>query len=127
MGCNGSCAGGANGGTRLFSKLVLSSGGANNLSEVSQAVSMNGANAVIADIEVLSLSGTTPNIAVQLQESNDLENWRDKGAATNANAVGYSVLPNVTAIASAYVRLKLTLTGASPIAVVAAGVNTANI
>lgn len=105
----------------LFERLALSG---SILSEVSQAVSMDGANAAQVDFVVVSLSGTTPTVTGQLQESNDLENWRDKGGTTALSAVGYSLGTAVTGIAAAYVRLKFTAGGTTPIAVVSAGLST---
>ena len=105
----------------VFERLALSSG---TLSEVSQAVTMDGANSAQVDVVIFSLTGTTPQVAVQLQESNDLENWRDKGSVTNITLAGYTLLSAVTAIATAYVRVKMTLSGTIPVAVVSAGLNT---
>jgi hypothetical protein len=107
---------------QLFTRLALTGA---NASEVSQPVSLQGANASQFDVVVFSLSGTSPQVACQLQESNDLENWANKGSATNITAVGYTLAAAQSSIASGYVRLKVTLTGTSPICVVSAGLNTA--
>jgi hypothetical protein len=106
--------------TMLFERLGLST----TLSEVSQAVSMDGANSAQVDIVVISLSGSGATVTVQLQESNDLENWKDKGSGTAPTAVGYTLAAAVTAISSAYVRVKATASGTTPIAVVSIGLNT---
>ena len=107
---------------QLFTRLALT--GAASF-EVSQPVSLQGANAVQYDIVVISLSGTgTPTVTCQLQESNDLENWKDKGSTTAPTAVGYTLAAAQTALASGYLRLKVTLSGTSPITVVSIGLNT---
>jgi hypothetical protein len=107
---------------QLFTRLALTGSAA---SEVSQPVSMQNANASQFDVVVISLSGTSPSIACQLQESNDLENWVNKGSATNLSSVGYTLATAQTGIASGYVRLKVTLSGTGPICVIGAGLNTA--
>lgn len=108
---------------QLFTRLALSG---TTLSEVSQPISMQGANGAQLDVVVISMSGTSPVLTCQLQESNDLENWKDKGTATpTLTAVGYTLFSAVTGISSGYVRLKVTLTGTSPICVASAGLNTA--
>lgn len=108
---------------QLFTRLALTGNGA---SEVSQPVSMQGANAAQLDVVVISLAGTTPTVTLQLQESSDLENWKDKGSSSGAlSATGYTLVAAVTSIAAGYVRVKVTLAGTSPIGVVSVGVNTA--
>lgn len=107
---------------QLFTRLALSG---TTLSEVSQPVAMQGANAAQFDVVVISLSGTgTPTVTCQLQESNDLENWKDKGSTTAPTAVGYTLAAAQTGISSGYVRLKVTLSGTTPITVISAGINT---
>ena len=91
----------------------------------SQAVSMAGANAVKVEGTCFVIGGG--NIAVQLQGSNDLQNWSDQGTAIAVSAVGYFVdTVDLDAIAYQYVRLEFdqasSLTG-----IVAAGINTANL
>jgi hypothetical protein len=105
----------------LFERLALAT---SSLSDVSQAVTMDNANAAQFDVVVFALSGSSPQVSVQLQESNDLENWRDKGSATVISAVGYTLAAAVTGIATAFVRVKVTLSGTTPISVVSIGINT---
>lgn len=109
---------------QLFTRLALNT---TTLSEVSQPVSMQGANAAQFDIVVISLSGTSPVVTCQLQESNDLENWTNKGSATAPSAVGYTLAAAQTSLSAGYVRLKITLSGTSPICVVSVGINTASV
>jgi hypothetical protein len=108
--------------TQLFTRLALTGNGA---SEVSQPVTMYGANAAQLDIVVFSLSGSsTPTVTCQLQESNDLENWSNKGSTTAPIAVGYTLATKETGLAAGYLRVKVTLSGTTPISVVAIGLNT---
>ena len=107
---------------QVFTQLALTGTGT---FEVSQAVSMNGANAAQVDCVLFALTASA-TVTFILQESNDLENWSTKATlATAPTAVGYSLQGQTTAISTAYVRLKATLTGSSPIAVLSAGINTA--
>ena len=57
----------------LASRVAFDSSGTT--SEVSQAVSTEGYNAVVWDATLYALTAT--NVSFQLQESNDLENWDD--------------------------------------------------
>ncbi|MEZ5964259.1 MAG: hypothetical protein R3F56_10475 [Planctomycetota bacterium] len=80
-------------------------------SEVSQPVSMAGANAAQGATVIQILTATS--VEFQLQESNDLENWSDKGSAQTVAAanLGYTLLTAITSISAAYVRMKYTLNG----------------
>jgi hypothetical protein len=98
--------------------------------EVSQPISMEGANAAFVDFTVYHFSGTL--LSVQIQGSNDLENWSDIGtAAVTASDEGYfdgsAQTPNpnpYTDIGLAYVRLSYSLSGTGVESVINAGVNT---
>ena len=79
---------------------------------------MQGGNAVSWDATLLALTAT--NVSFQLQESNDLENWSDKGTAQTQTDLGYKMFTAETSIASAYVRLQYTITGSGK-AILAAG------
>ena len=105
----------------VFTRLGLSSS-VGNASEVSQAVSMQGANAAQADVVLYAQTAT--NVSFQLQVSNDLENWTNAGSAQTVSAVGFLLLTAITSISGASIRIKATLTG-SGVAVLSAGVNTA--
>ena len=99
-------------------------------SEVTQAVSMQGANAVTVDITVFA--GTVSALA--LQGSNDLENWTNLNTSMiTSGTIGAGVacyLPGSStsfagaqlAVSTQYVRLKITSSAAT---VVACGINTA--
>lgn len=88
----------------------------------SQAVSMEGANAVQVSLTAFNLNSAT--ITVQLQESNDLQNWADVSGASFTVSSAYYGTNKTTGIASAYVRLKYTIATGGP-AVLSAGINTA--
>jgi len=106
----------------LLTRLALDSAGTYGpSSEVTQPVSMGGVepNAVQWDATHFSLSAT--NVSYQLQVSNDLENWSNKGSPQTHTTVGYKLFTTDTAVAAAYVRLKLTITGSGK-AVVAVGI-----
>jgi hypothetical protein len=96
---------------------------------------MEDVNAVLFDVTVYNISGTS-NCEIALQGSNDLQNWvaiETSGGTpikVDADAVGYyannatsgaEVL--ATDVATAYVRLKYTMTSGTD-AVISAGMNT---
>jgi hypothetical protein len=88
----------------------------------SQAVSMDGANAVQVDFTAFSGAGT-----VTVEEGNDLENWSaPSGTPTGTNDYSSAIFRSFkyTSIASRYVRLKYVATSAS---VLGAGINTASL
>jgi len=101
--------------TQVATKLAITG------NEYSQAVSMDDGNAAITDFTVFSLTATS--VTVQIQGSNDLENWVDVGTATPQTAPGaYS--EEAIGVAWAYVRLKYLVGGAGTV-ILAAGINTA--
>ena len=110
----------------LFTRLALN---ATYSTEYSQPVAMAGANATQFDFVILSVGGT-PTVTITIQESNDLENWRDRtgtGSSDNSSAGGYKLSSAATGVAAGYVRAKVVLTGTTPIAVVSVGLNTASL
>lgn len=109
--------------TEVASKLALATGAGT--FAYSQAVSMNGGNAVQMNCTLynLSASGT---LKAFLQEGNDLENWSDVAGSLVLTGAGYGTL-KATAIASAYVRVKYESSGSSNFAIVAAGLNVAQL
>jgi hypothetical protein len=95
----------------------------------SQAVSMQGGNACLADVTVMELDGTTPTLNVQIQISNDLQNWESPAGegSLDITDVGYDEV-QLDGIAAAYVRLRYMFTGGTtPAAVIAAGIHGANL
>lgn len=95
----------------VASKMVVVSGTA-----YTQAVSMEGANAVM--VEMTNFGGAAGTATIQ--EGNDLENWSTTGTGA-IPASGYGTVKG-TAIASRYVRLMI-VAGATPV-ILGAGINT---
>lgn len=89
----------------------------------SQAISMAGANAVMINSTVFSISGGT--LTITAQESNDLDNWGTLSGQVAFEGGTYNTL-KITQIASQYVRLKFAQNGAFN-TVLSAGVNTAQL
>ena len=109
----------------LCTKLALDSAGTfGPTSEVTQAISMAGVepNAVQWDATIFSMGASVTDVSFQLQVSNDLENWSNKGSAQTQTAAGYKLFTTDTAVAAAYVRLQLTINGTGT-AVLACGIN----
>lgn len=98
---------------QLATKLTLKSGGVEQ--EVSQPVSMAGANCAQADVTMITLTGTSPVIGCQLQESNDLQNWTDKGSPDTLSAVGTTVLTQCGGIGCAFLRMKYYISSGSSV------------
>lgn len=106
--------------SQVFSRLHVSGSGS---AEYSQAVQVGEANAAQMDLVVYAITGSSATLTIQLQESNDLENWKDKGSASTATAIGYTLGSLTTSISSSYVRMKISITGTTPSSVVAAGIS----
>lgn len=92
---------------QLTTHLLLKTG---RLSEVTQPVSMAGANAVQYSITPFYTS--VGSLTYQLQESQDLENWSDLGSPQGGSAL-YKLYTMETNVGSAYVRLKASVTAPS--------------
>ena len=106
---------------QLCNKLSLDSAGADGASsEVTQPVTIGAENAVQVETTIFALTAT--NVSFQIQSSNDMENWTDKGSANTQTTVGYSLFGADTAMSATYARLKMTITGSGK-AIVAAGFN----
>jgi len=88
---------------------------------------MNGDNALLVSVVVFASTTANTN-AVTVQQSNDLENWATHTVVTDLNnkGVGFWVGANVTGIASAYVRVKISAAQSST-AVISLSVNTAKL
>src|SRR5262245_24215434 len=117
--------------TDLFDRLALTSPATPFIAtEYSQPVSMNGDNAV--QFNVVCFVQTATKVDVTVQESNDLQNWKDRtgtGATVSITVVGYTLSASTgAAVAAAYVRLKVVLTGgaAGQVAIVTVGINSSS-
>ena len=106
----------------ICQRLCLDSAGASGpAEECSQPVGLSGGkNAVQLEMIVYALTAT--NVSCQLQESNDLENWTDKGTAQTTTSIGRKLLTTDGTVSAAHLRYKFTLTGTGK-AVFAATVN----
>ncbi|MBK9387360.1 MAG: hypothetical protein IPN34_21305 [Planctomycetes bacterium] len=104
-------------------RLVVASSG----TQYSEAVSMEGANAVYYDLVVYNI-GTLASVKSRIQESDDLDNWYEvaDSADNTVFVAGYSA-KRVTSITSAYVRLRFTGGSGSGNAILGAGINTASL
>ncbi len=90
--------------------LALDSAGTDGpTSEVTQAVELAGNNAIQVQVLVYALTAT--NVSIQIQTSNDEINWSSFGTAQTATAIGRKLLTMDTAVGSAFVRVKFTITG----------------
>lgn len=105
--------------SRLYDRLVLST----TTPEYSQAVNMDGFNAALVEI-VTTVYGASASIAIQVQISNDLENWTSAptGGTVTVTAIGYTTASVATGIAAAYVRVKVT-SSAAVTSILSLGVN----
>ena len=83
----------------------------NGVDQYSPAVSMSGMNTGKAGITVLS--NTATSLTVNIQGSNNLQNWTDSTADTGF-VLGYAATAN-RALAFAYARLKYTVVGTGTI------------
>lgn len=110
----------------LASRQVLDGADA---TEYSQPVAMAGANnQPWVDCVVFHFEGTgSPNLAISVEESNDLENWDDAFGGTPAigtiGSEGYYEASHSEKVQGAYIRLKYKLTGTAPKVIFAANVN----
>lgn len=88
----------------LATKLAVTNG----VDQFSPAISMAGANTAKAGITVFNLGAAT-SLSVNIQGSNDLQNWVDSTSDTGF-VVGYAATAN-RALGFAYARLKYTVVG----------------
>ena len=103
---------------QLATKVCVSnkSGSPSPVEEVSQAVSMAGANCAQAEVTIITLAGTaTPTITFTVQASNDLQNWTSLTPTSTMTTVGTKALSAVSAIGCAYVRMKYKVTAGTDV------------
>lgn len=93
----------------------------NGTDQFSSAVAMSGANAARVELTVFANSATS--LSIDLQGSNDLQNWAIVGSAHTGYTVGYNSFAE-TAVSFQFVRLRYYVVGTGTI-IVAAGINTA--
>ena len=102
----------------------------------SRAVEMTEANAVQVEWSLINNTVMVSGVTVQVQESNDLENWTDvpngSGTLTDTGYQTFSA-PNISGgerIGSAFTRLKYIIEtdppGSGGVAILSAGINTLN-
>lgn len=103
----------------MYAKLAQSQVVVNGTDQFSPAISMAGANTAKAGITVIV--NTATSLTVNIQGSNDLQNWTDSTSDTGFT-VGYAATAN-RALAFAYARLKYVVVGTGTI-IVAADINT---
>ncbi len=96
--------------------------------DFSPAVSMAGANAFRVELTIFAVVAAA-TLTVEVQGSNDLQNWGTALAAVAGLTVGYNSPATFqgTAIAFAYVRLKYTSVGAGGAVILASGINTTSL
>ena len=112
----------------VASKLAVVGG--SNSPAYSQAVSMEGANAVQVDVTIFNNDATTEEFDVRLEGSNDLQNWEATSNPLaidfNGGSKGYAT-DQAEGIGYAYVRLKYSWVSGSSTIILAAGINTAEL
>ena len=91
--------------------------------EFTQAVDMAGANGAQCEVTCFVKGGG--NVSLQLQGTNDLQNWTDVGTAISVTAVGFFT-GSITGVGYQYVRIELDQ-ATSGTAILACGINTANL
>lgn len=110
--------------TTLATRLHVNADG-----QVSPPVSMQRANAALQDATVFHLAlGTSGNFAIDIEGSNDLENWQDLGNTLTFTDEEYSAAASAEMdISFAYIRLRYGWSGTqdgNESAILNAGVNT---
>jgi hypothetical protein len=103
----------------LASKLFIAASG----TEYTQPIDMTGYNSVCVEITVF----TSANVTVMVQVSNDGANWTDTTSTTSGAGPIYKMCAHTVfgQIAARYARVKLTSSAA--VAILALGINSANI
>ena len=110
---------------RLFNLRVCNE----NIEGTGQVYTASELNALLASVEALSLfavadtvSGSSPTLTVQIEESDDQVHWKSKGATAEINGVALSTAAKTiavgrddgTIVSPGYLRLKVQLGGTSP-------------
>ena len=84
--------------------LCLESAGTDGLTtEVSQTVPMSGLNAIQVQVVLYAFTATT--LSIQVQVSNDGNNWQNQGSVQNIPAFGRKIFSAEASIGAAQVRL----------------------
>lgn len=94
--------------------------------ESSPPIDVTGVAMVIIGLTVHAISGTSPQIAVQLRTSDDLDTWEDVGSDLSRTTAGWSgraVVASSTPYGR-YVRVEYAITGTSPLVNATVTVNT---
>ena len=96
--------------------------------EFSPAVSLGGANAFQMELTIYAVVAAA-TLTVEAQGSNDLQNWGSLMTPVTLLTVGYNAPTTfkITAVAFAYVRVKMSSVGAGGAVILAAGLNTAQL
>lgn len=119
---------------RLATRLVMKVNATNTIAvEHSQAVMLETASYVSIDAQLLNQTGTPDEFEIELQQSNDLENWytlSSPGPLTFSGEPAASFVPSGTLgspVVARFVRLRYTLTydAEDVVVAVAAGINVA--
>ncbi|NUN51015.1 MAG: hypothetical protein HUU15_19590 [Candidatus Brocadiae bacterium] len=104
----------------MYAALATKLSVVNSVDQFSPAVPMDCANAVQLEVTIFNLTATS--LTVEIQGSNDMQNW--SVVTTNTGlVVGYSAPTKSTGVGFRYVRLRYSIVGTG-LAIVAAGVNT---
>jgi hypothetical protein len=105
--------------SKLYERLALST----TTPEYSQAISMEGYNAALVEV-VTYVYGAAASIGIQVQISNDLENWSNAptGGTATVTSVGYATASVATGIAATYIRVKVT-SAAAVVSILSLGAN----
>ena len=90
------------------------------------AIDVEGIPVVEVVVSVHGISGTSPQLTLQLQTSDDMETWADVGADIDMTATGYGAdtYPVVDDLYARYVRIEAALTGTDPVVNATVSLNT---
>jgi hypothetical protein len=78
------------------------------------------------DLTIYSITGTSPQVSVTLQSSDDLQTWTDIGSSVNGSSTGstYGAVQALTNPYGKYGRVKIAITGTDPTANFSVALNT---